>query len=103
MKIKETICENSVGTTELRYSTKSLSSYDTHQSTKRRIATRIKQHVPTSIRTKNTIIREQPPDMCKNSTSKMKSDSAIGQHLIKNPECAKTFSDQYEMSQLHRP
>ena len=23
----------------------------------------------------------------------MKSDSAIGQHLIKNPECAKTYSD----------
>ena len=29
----------------------------------------------------------------KNSNSKMKSDSAIGQHLIKNPECAKTYSD----------
>ena len=31
--------------------------------------------------------------MCKNSNSKMKSDSAIGQHLITNPECAKTYSD----------
>ena len=40
-----------------------------------------------------TTIREQPPRMCKNSNSKMKSDSAIGQHLIKNPECAKTCSD----------
>ena len=29
----------------------------------------------------------------KNSNSKIKSDSAIGQHLIKNPECAKTCSD----------
>ena len=29
----------------------------------------------------------------KNSNSKMKSDSAIGQHFIKNPECAKTYSD----------
>ena len=29
--------------------------------------------------------------MCKNSISKMKSDSAIGQHLITNPECAKTY------------
>ena len=29
--------------------------------------------------------------MCENSNSKMKSDSAIGQHLIKNPECAKTY------------
>ena len=58
-----------------------------------RLADRIKQHMPTSIRKKNTTIREQPPRMCKNSNSKMKSDSAIGQHLIKNPECAKTYSD----------
>ena len=42
---------------------------------------------------KKTIKREQPPRMCKNSNSKMKSDSAIGKHLIKNPECAKTYSD----------
>ena len=41
-------------------------------STTQRLADRIKQHVPTSIRTKNTIIREQPPRMCKNSNSKMK-------------------------------
>ena len=46
-----------------------------------------------SIRTKNTIIREQPPRMCKNSDSKVKNDSAIGQHLIKDPACAKTYSD----------
>ena len=46
-----------------------------------------------SIRTKNTTTREQPPRMCKNSISKMKSDSAIGQHLITNPECAKTYTD----------
>ena len=61
--------------------------------TTQRLADRIKQHIPTSIRKKNTTIREQPPRMCKNSNSKMKSDSAIGQHLIKNPECAKTYSD----------
>ena len=58
-----------------------------------RLADRIKQHIPTSIRKKNTTIREQPPPMCKNSNSKMKSDSAIAQHLIENPECAKTYSD----------
>ena len=46
-----------------------------------------------SVRTKNTIAREQPPRICKNSNSKMKSDSAIGQHLITNPECAKTYTD----------
>ena len=58
-----------------------------------RLADRIKQHVPTSIRTKNTTTREQPPRMCKNSNSKMKSDSAIGQHLITNPESSKTYTD----------
>ena len=31
--------------------------------------------------------------MSKNSISKMKSNSAIGQHLITNQECAKTFTD----------
>ena len=49
--------------------------------------------VGTSIRTKNTTTREQPPRTCKNSNSKMKSDSAIGQHLLTNPECAKTYTD----------
>ena len=58
-----------------------------------RLADRIKQHVPTSIRTKNTTEREQPPRTCKNSNSKMKSDSAIGQHLITNPEWGKTYTD----------
>ena len=37
--------------------------------TTQRVADRIKQHVPTSIRTKNTIKREQSPRMCKNSNS----------------------------------
>ena len=37
-----------------------------------RLADRIKQHLPTSIRTKNTIMREEPPRMFKNSNSKMK-------------------------------
>ena len=46
-----------------------------------------------SIRTKNNITREQPPRMRKNSNSKMKSDSAIGQHPITNPDCAKTYTD----------
>ena len=61
--------------------------------TTQRLADRIKQHVPTSIRTKNTVTRKQPPRMCKNSNSKMKSESAIGQHLFANPECAKTYTD----------
>ena len=46
-----------------------------------------------SIRKKNTTIREQAPRMCKNSNSKMKSDSVKGEHLFKTPECAKIYSD----------
>ena len=61
--------------------------------TTKRLPDRIKQHIPTNIRTTTTIIREQPPHMSKNSNFKMKSYSALGQHLIKNPECAKAYSD----------
>ena len=61
--------------------------------TTQRLADRIKQYVSTSIRMKNTITREQPPHMRKNPNSNMKSESAIGQHLIANPECAKTYTD----------
>ena len=32
--------------------------------------------------------------MCKNSISKMKSDSAIGQQFITNTECTKTYTDE---------
>ena len=31
--------------------------------------------------------------MCKNISSTTKCESAIGQHLITNPECAKTYTD----------
>ena len=61
--------------------------------TTQRLTDRIKQYVPTSIRMKNTTTREQPPRMCKNSNPKMNSESAIGQHLITTPECAKTYTD----------
>ena len=57
--------------------------------TTQRLADRIKQHVPTSIRKKSSTVREQPPCMCKNISSKINCESAIGQHLITNPECAK--------------
>ena len=61
--------------------------------TTQRLADRIKQHVPMSIRKKNSAVREQLPRMCKSSNPKIKCDSVIGQHLIKNPECAKTYTD----------
>ena len=31
--------------------------------------------------------------MCKNINSKINCESAIGQHLITNPECAKKYTD----------
>ena len=61
--------------------------------TTQRLVDRITQHVPTSIRKKTNTLREQPPRMCKGSNAKIKCDLAIGQHLIQNPECAKTYTD----------
>ena len=59
--------------------------------TMQRLADRKKQHVPKSIRTKNTIMREQPHRMCKNNNCEITCDSVIGQHLLTNLECAKTY------------
>ena len=61
--------------------------------TTQRLADRIKQHVSTSIRKKSNTVREQPPRLCKNNNSKINCESAIGQHLLMNPECAKTYTD----------
>ena len=51
-------------------------------STTQRLADRIKQHVPASIRKKSNTVREQPPRICKKNNSKINCESAIGQHLI---------------------
>ena len=61
--------------------------------TTQRLADRIKQHVPTSIRKKSNTVREQPPRLCKNNNSKINCESAIGRHLPANPECTKTYTD----------
>ena len=55
----------------------------------------LKQHVRMSIKKKsNTVrVREQPPRMCKKNNSKINCESVIEQHLIVNPECAKTHTD----------
>ena len=58
-----------------------------------RLPDRIKQHVPTSIRMKSSTVREQPPRLCKNNNAKINCESALGQHLITSPECAKTYTD----------
>ena len=46
--------------------------------TTQRLADRIKQHVPTSIRKKSNTVREQPPLLCENNNSKINCESAIG-------------------------
>ena len=61
--------------------------------TTQRLADRIKQHVPMNIRKKSNTVREQPTHLCKNNNSRINCESAIGQHLLTNPECAKTYTD----------
>ena len=46
-----------------------------------------------SISKKSSTVREQPPHTCKHVSSKITCESAIGHHLITNPECAKTCTD----------
>ena len=46
-----------------------------------------------SIGKKSNTVREQPPRICKKNNSKINCELAIGQHLIANPECAKTYTD----------
>ena len=62
--------------------------------TTQRLVDRIKLHVPMSIRKKSNTAREQPPHICRNNKSKINCESATGQHLIANPECAKTYTDE---------
>ena len=54
-----------------------------------RVEDQIKKHVPTSIRKKTHIEREQPPRGCKTHNAQNKCDSAIGQHLLENSGCTK--------------
>ena len=53
---------------------------------------RIKQHVPSNIRNKTHPQREQPPRSCKSKITTKTCDSAIGQHLLENPDCAKNYN-----------
>ena len=72
--------------------------------TSQRLQERIKQHVPRSIRNHHSSQdRSNLSCACKkNSTSQIIThDSAIGQHLLKNPSCASQYSD-IEYSTLAR-
>ena len=48
---------------------------------------------PHEYQEESNAVREQPPRICKNNKSKISCESAIGEHLIANPECAKTYTD----------
>ena len=50
-----------------------------------RLADRINQIFPTSIRKKSNNVREQPHQLCKHNDSKINCESAKGQHHIANP------------------
>ena len=45
-----------------------------------------------SIRKKSNAAREQPPCISKNNKPKINLESAIGQHLVPSPECAKAYT-----------
>ncbi len=60
--------------------------------TSQRLCDRVKQHVLSSTRKKTVPQREQPSPASKPKSS-LKHDSAIGQHLLDNPECAKAYSE----------
>ena len=61
--------------------------------TTQRLGDMIKQHVPSNIRNKTASQREQPPRSCRSRNPVKTSDSAIGQHLLDNPDCAKIYND----------
>ena len=61
--------------------------------TTQRLGDRIKQHVPSNIRNKTAPQREQPPRSCRSRNTVKTSDSAIGQHLLDNPDCEKLYND----------
>ena len=57
-----------------------------------RLEDRIKQHIPLEIQNNLETGRTQPSRTCKNPTRMpAQSDSAIGQHLPSNPECAQNY------------
>ena len=62
--------------------------------TSQRLHDRINQHIPRCIRSDKRPTKNLPNRECKiTSTSSVYCDSAIGQHLLENKECAKHFND----------
>ena len=61
--------------------------------TAQRLQDRIKQHVPKSLRQHTTSQRVQPNRACKRKQPTPECDSAIGQHLLENNQCAANYND----------
>ena len=62
--------------------------------TSQRLQDRIKQHVPQWLRQQLTRPRRsQPHRSCKQKDTKPDCDSAIGQHLLENDQCALNYDD----------
>ena len=62
--------------------------------TSQRLQDRINQHIPRCIRSDKRPTKNLPNRECKiTSTPRIYYDSAIGQHLLENKECAKHFKD----------
>ena len=62
--------------------------------TSQRLQDRIKQHVPQWLRQQLTRPRRsQPYRSCEREDTKPDCDSAIGQHLLKNDQCALNYDD----------
>ena len=61
--------------------------------TSQRLQDRIKQHVPKWLRQHTAFQRVQPNRACKRKQPAPKCDSAIGQYLLKNDQCAANYYD----------
>ena len=67
-----------------------------------RLEDRIKQHIPLAIRNNLEMGRTQPSRTCKNPTTvPAQSDSAIGQHLLNNPDCAQDYHAEWFQTVAH--
>ena len=64
--------------------------------TSQRLQDRIKQHVPQWLRQQLTRPRRsQPHKSCKQNDIKLDCDSAIGQHLLENDQCALNYDNKW--------
>ena len=61
--------------------------------TAQRFQDRIKQHVPKWLRQHTASQQVQPNRACKRKQPAPESDSAIGQHILKNDQCAANYND----------